>query len=90
MHLVRGMLARALALFAPLVCGCVSMMSYGSARTLPRGRFEAFVAPYPFPASGVRFGVTDRLELALRLWPQIEAKIQIARPRTADRGVDVA
>ncbi len=93
MPLSLAMLVRALALFAPLACGCVSMMSYGSARTLPPGRFEVFVAPeYPrYFENGVRFGVTDRFELALRLpAPQIEAKVQIERSETPHRGVDVA
>lgn len=78
-----------------LLAGCTSLSSYSSARTLPRGRSQFFLAgsgqlalgPAGKPAApllefGGRHGVTDSFELGARGWyggMALESKAQLHR-----------
>ncbi len=78
-----------------LLAGGCAVSSYTTAETLPRGRSQFWVAPQlmrigvasapvamPFVELGTRYGLTDDVELGLRLGAgaQADAKIALRRP----------
>jgi hypothetical protein len=97
-----------LALIAALsgLAGCPSISTLGAARTIDRGTSQFFIAPEvtyftlgekplvkPQVEFGVRYGLTDKLELGGKVWlPGIaaDAKIALLRAKSPDAGLDVA
>lgn len=86
--------------------GCWSASTMGSARTLPRGKVQGFIAPgvvgiggngttnvFPQFEGGIRVGVTDRVELGAKAWLvgfNVDAKIGIVRPASPLNGFNLS
>ncbi len=99
-------LLAALAL-APLWLACPSVSTMGSARTLQAGALQGFVGPGLYAATssssptvtlpqiegGIRYGVTDRVELGAKFWLlgfNVEGKFALFRPESPDEGVNLS
>ncbi len=96
-----------LALLAALLStGCATFTTLGSARTIDEGTSQLFVAPEmgrvkrngkplwsPQLELGARYGLTESVELGLRLWlpnASLDAKVQLLRSPSEHEGLDLA
>ncbi len=91
---------------ASLLCGCPSMTTMGTARTLDQGETQFFVAPEysrfsmggqplsePTVEIGGRYGITDEVEVGARVWLPgyaVDTKIALLRSETEDSGWDLS
>jgi len=93
-------------LLGALASGCATYTTLGSARTIDEGTSQLYVAPElsrtkrfgkplfsPQLELGARYGLTEDVELGLRLWlpnASLGAKVQLHRSPSEHEGFDLA